>query len=226
MTSMPPAAAPGKHRSDRSAVRALVQLAHGMLAQGRIVIAVILVSAVAMVAAESLASGQIGARSESYARLAADTGPLSTGVNPSAAASGLAPADQDPVAIEPSLAAPGVVPARLSISAIGVDVDLVDLERDADGVLIPPGGLLEAGWYSGSVVPGDVGPSIIAGHVDDTETAGIFARLKELHAGDLIEATLSDGTQVSFVVDDIQDVAKAAFPTEAVYGARPPRSCG
>ncbi len=114
-----------------------------------------------------------------------------------------------------------MVPARLSISAIGVDVELVDLQRDADGVLIPPAGLLEAGWYSGSVVPGDLGPSVIAGHVDDTETAGIFAHLQDLHAGDLIQTTLSDGSQVSFVVDDIQDVAKAAFPTEAVYGATP-----
>jgi len=221
MTAILRTTAAGRHRARPSVARGIVRMASGLLTQGRMVVGLILLVAVGSVAAESLASGRIGAEAEAYAPLVADTGPLAAGVDPSAAAAGLAPADQDPVAIQPQTAAAGVVPAHISIPVIGVEADLVDLVRDADGVLIPPDELLAAGWYSGSVVPGDIGPSVIAGHVDDTETAGVFARLRDLKSGDLIEARLSDGSLVTFSVDRTEDVAKSAFPTDEVYGATP-----
>jgi len=125
---------------------------------------------------------------------------------------------QNPVPAALTEPVEGVTPSRLSIPAIGVDVPLGELGRDEAGVLVPPTRLMEAGWYHESVVPGAVGPSVIAGHVDDTEMAGVFARLHELSPGDEIVVVLSDGSESRFTVDRSIDTAKAAFPTEVVYG--------
>lgn len=134
-----------------------------------------------------------------------------TGVARAAAAQDPRPLDQGPGAT--------ARPARLVIQAIGVDVDLSQLARRGDGTLEPPKGLMEAGWYTDSAVPGTVGPAVIAGHVDDTEDAGIFSRLHELAPGAEIEIVLTDGSTEVFSVDGSADVAKKAFPTDAVYGA-------
>jgi sortase (surface protein transpeptidase) len=134
---------------------------------------------------------------------------------------GTAGALQDPVPLDVGTPAVGVTPVRLSIPSIGVDSPLDELTRDSAGVLLPPAGLENAGWYSGSAVPGATGPAVLAGHVDDTETAGVFARLRELAPGAEIIVTLSDGTARKFVASHAVDVAKTSFPTEDVYGPTP-----
>ncbi|BDI23091.1 class F sortase [Herbiconiux sp. L3-i23] len=131
---------------------------------------------------------------------------------------GLASGPQQPIPAQSDSPAPGVVPAHLSIPSIGVDADTSTIGRSADGVLEPPVGLLDAGWFDGSAVPGAVGPAVIAGHVDDTTDAGVFARLHELAPGAEIVVTLTDGSERRFTVDGAVDVAKSAFPTDAVYG--------
>lgn len=73
-----------------------------------------------------------------------------------------------------------MVPTPVRIPAIGVDAGLVDRIREADGVLLRPPDLASAGWFTGSAVPGTVGPAVLAGHADDTSTDGVFARLSEL----------------------------------------------
>jgi sortase (surface protein transpeptidase) len=142
-------------------------------------------------------------------------------VNAETAASaglGLATAPQQPIALASDSPASGVLPTRLRIPSIGVDVATSTIGRAADGVLEPPEGLLDAGWFDGSAVPGAVGPAVIAGHVDDTEEAGVFARLHELTPGSEIFVGLSDGSERTFTVDGAADVAKTEFPTDAVYG--------
>ncbi|BDZ46614.1 class F sortase [Naasia aerilata] len=128
---------------------------------------------------------------------------------------------QDPQPLPADTPAAGVVPTRLLIPDIGVDAALPPLSLDENRVLLPPGDLDTAGWYTGSAVPGAVGPAILAGHVDDTETAGVFARLHELQPGASITVQLSDGTSRQYRMDRSEDVAKAEFPTEQVYGPTP-----
>jgi LPXTG-site transpeptidase (sortase) family protein len=115
----------------------------------------------------------------------------------------------------------GVYPTRVQIPAIDVDAPLEDLHRDADGVLLPPDAWLSAGWYADGVVPGDIGPAVIAGHVDTTERAAVFVALDQLVAGDQVTVQLSDGESKTFVVDSSLDVAKSGFPTNDVYGQTP-----
>jgi hypothetical protein len=77
---------------------------------------------------------------------------------------------------------------------------------------------LEAGWYDLGARPGDVGPAIIAGHINYDSTPGIFAHLPDMRAGELVYVGLTNGTMVSFKVTKVGTSAKADFPTSSVYG--------
>ncbi len=98
---------------------------------------------------------------------------------------------------------------------------LVGLGIDAAGVLVPPASTAVAGWYTGSAVPGQVGPTVIAGHVDSYAGPGIFFHLDQLRPGDLVSVGRSDGVTVRFRVADVVVVPKDAFPTQQVYGPTP-----
>lgn len=114
-----------------------------------------------------------------------------------------------------------VPPAGIRIPRIGVDSRLESLAVDSDGRLIAPRDYDRAGWYAGGVVPGAVGPAIIAGHVDSPTAPAVFARLGELRAGDEIVITRRDGVALNFRVTRSTQSAKSAFPTDAVYSNVP-----
>jgi sortase (surface protein transpeptidase) len=109
------------------------------------------------------------------------------------------------------------VPTRIWIPSIGVDSSLMKLGLLQDGSLqVPPKGF-PAGWYTGSPTPGELGPSIIAGHID-WKGPGVFYRLDRMQVGDKIMVDRSDGSTATFIVTRIASFPKNKFPTEAVYG--------
>jgi hypothetical protein len=109
------------------------------------------------------------------------------------------------------------VPVRLQIEAIGVDSKLMDLGLRADGSLqVPPSGF-PAGWYTGGPTPGEVGPAIIAGHVDWNGPA-VFFDLHNLKPGDQVTITRKDGSKPSFRITRVEQFPKDHFPTRLVYG--------
>ena len=112
-------------------------------------------------------------------------------------------------------------PVRVSIPAIGVDSGLESLTRDDAGSIQPPVDFGSAGWYSQGVVPGNVGPAVVAGHIDSAVGPAVFYRLSELQPGDRVDVELSDGSTATFAVDREIEVAKADFPTAEVYGPTP-----
>ncbi len=72
------------------------------------------------------------------------------------------------------------IPVRVQIPAIGVDSVLMRLGALADGTMeVPPVGF-PAGWYSNAPTPGELGPAILAGHVDWGGRPGVFYRLRDL----------------------------------------------
>ncbi|MFF3908303.1 class F sortase [Streptomyces sp. NPDC001848] len=112
-------------------------------------------------------------------------------------------------------------PVRLQIPAIGVDTPVMRLGLAADGsVQVPPVTAHDrAGWYWHSPTPGQVGPSVILGHVTVGRYGdGVFRHLAALHRGDRIVARLENGTAAVFAVSAVRTVAKADFPTGEVYG--------
>lgn len=112
-------------------------------------------------------------------------------------------------------------PVRVQMPSIGVDSPLVELGVDGDGVLVPPADFAQAGWYEGGPAPGDVGPAVIAGHVDSRSGPAVFFRLDELVVGDEVLVERTDGTTVRFTVSGSERYPKDAFPTEDVYGPTP-----
>jgi len=132
-----------------------------------------------------------------------------------------------PAAVPPPRPAPPVVPTsepqqpgqlRLAVPALGVDTASVSLPVGEDGALGVPSTAREVGWYAAGAVPGDVGPAVFAGHVDLDGRPGVFSRLAGMRTGDVVQVVRPDGRPVSFVVTRVEQHAKDAFPTTAVYG--------
>jgi sortase (surface protein transpeptidase) len=109
------------------------------------------------------------------------------------------------------------VPVRLQIAAIEVNSALMDLGLKDDGTMqVPPGGF-PAGWYTGMPTPGELGPAIIAGHVD-MKGPGVFYNLHRLKPGDEVTVTRQDGSKPVFRVTRVAQFTKEHFPTKLVYG--------
>lgn len=109
-------------------------------------------------------------------------------------------------------------PVRVLIPAIGVDSELMDLGLQADGTLQVPAEGFPAGWFTGGPTPGELGPAVLAGHVDWGGSPGVFYRLRELAPGEDISIARQDGSTAVFRVAQVEQFAKDAFPTGAVYG--------
>jgi len=113
-------------------------------------------------------------------------------------------------------------PTRLRVASVGIDTALETLHLGADGELMPPEGYKRAGWYADGTAPGDIGPAVLAGHVDSQSGPAVFYRLREVDTGDRIEVTRG-GRTVTFTVTATAWYPKAAFPTDRVYGPTPDR---
>lgn len=127
---------------------------------------------------------------------------------------------------QPIPAAAVVAPTRVVIPAIGVyQTGLEQLTRDpGTGELRAPVDYDKSGYYVDGPTPGDPGPAVIAGHVDNASGPKVFYRLRELKSGDRVVVTRSDGKAATFRVDAVEQYAKGAFPTQAVYGPAPGNS--
>jgi sortase (surface protein transpeptidase) len=112
-------------------------------------------------------------------------------------------------------------PVALTIPDIDVHTALITLGRTPQGTLQVPTTTTVAGWYTGSPRPGQIGSSIIAGHIDSYLGPGIFFRLRLLRPGDLVYVRRAGGTLVVFRVSAEHMYHKNDFPTEQVYGPVP-----
>ncbi|CAM5645444.1 Class F sortase OS=Streptomyces tendae OX=1932 GN=GUR47_20315 PE=4 SV=1 [Streptomyces tendae] len=127
----------------------------------------------------------------------------------------------DPAPAQPVRPPARSVPVGLRIPAIGVDTPVMALGLASDGTVeVPPVTADDrAGWYRHSPTPGQVGPSVLLGHVTVGRYGdGVFRHLARLHRGDRIEARLENGSTAGFTVTALRTVAKADFPTDDVYG--------
>ncbi|WP_142024452.1 class F sortase [Blastococcus colisei] len=126
-----------------------------------------------------------------------------------------------PVVAERGTVGTAAPPVRVRVPAMGVDSELLRLRTDATGTLVPPEDFDRAGWFADGAVPGDVGPSVIAGHVDSRDGPAVFFRLDELVVGDEVLVDRADGSTVRFSVTATERHPKNEFPTEDVYGPTP-----
>ena len=110
-------------------------------------------------------------------------------------------------------------PVALEIPSLGIDSSrLVDLGTRPDGTLEVPRDEDQAGWYAPGPAPGQLGPAVLAGHVDGDDGPGIFYRLGQLQPGAMVHVTRADATTATFAVYAVERYPKDRFPTIAVYG--------
>lgn len=139
---------------------------------------------------------------------------------PSAAAPSTAPSTSDRAATRGPILA-GSRPTALSIPAIGVrsKIGVLGLNPDRTVEVPPLGQDSYAGWYKYSPSPGQLGPSILLGHIDAAQYGpGVFFKLGALRPRDTVTITRADGTVAVFRVERVVEYAKAHFPTAEVYG--------
>ena len=114
------------------------------------------------------------------------------------------------------------LPVAVDIPAIGVDAKLLHLGLNSDGTIQVPSietSADEAAWYKYSATPGQIGSSVIEGHVDSYQGAAVFFRLGALRPGDTVDVTLADGITAVFRVTGVREYVKSRFPAKAIYGA-------
>lgn len=116
----------------------------------------------------------------------------------------------------------GIDPGRVEIPAIDVDAPIIDIGMKTSTEMEVPDRPEEVGWFDLSRRPGEIGPAILAGHVDWTDGPAVFFRLRELRPGDEIVVSGADGDVRTFVVEDVGQYPKDALPDE-VFGFGQPR---
>lgn len=190
-------------------------------------------SAVALPVAGVLALGGGGAIAwaATHQQHAARPGPAAAGVLLPASGPVQRPAQAASAVASPRpLAAPAALPVHLprstpvslTIPAIGVRSPLQGLGRNADGtVQVPQPGphYNEAAWYTGSPTPGELGASVLEGHVDSkADGPSVFFRLGALKPGARIYVREADGAVAVFKVNAVRIYLKSSFPDSLVYG--------
>jgi hypothetical protein len=110
-------------------------------------------------------------------------------------------------------------PVQLDIPAIELSAPFTDsLGLASNGEISVPETYTDVGWYKFSPTPGELGPSVILGHVDSYTGPAVFWSLGKVSLGDEIHVTRADGSVVTFEVEGLERYPQADFPTEKVYG--------
>jgi sortase (surface protein transpeptidase) len=110
-------------------------------------------------------------------------------------------------------------PTRVTVPSISAESSLVPTGLKQDGSLeVPPvSEPMQASWFDQSPTPGEVGPSVVLGHVNGGGQPGIFANLKDVVAGSQVFIDRTDGQRAVFEVSRVDTIPKDSFPTDAVY---------
>lgn len=111
-------------------------------------------------------------------------------------------------------------PLRVTVPSIKASSTLIPLGQNPDRSLaVPPlNQPMQASWYDKSPSPGEIGPSVILGHVNGNGKPGIFADLATVTLGQQVLVDRADGQTATFTVTQVDTVPKDRFPTNQVYG--------
>ena len=109
-------------------------------------------------------------------------------------------------------------PLRLLIPSLGIDAFVQYVGVNTKGNMGAPDNYTDVGWYRFGTSPGQIGSAVIDGHVDDgLSLPGVFKNLNEIKKGDDIYVVAKDGSEIDFVVTDIQLYPYNAAPTNPIF---------
>ena len=91
-------------------------------------------------------------------------------------------------------------PRYLYIDKLGISkARIMEVGINAKGQMQTPRSIYDAGWYTGSKLPGNGGTMVVNGH-NGAGAKGIFKELNKLTAGDLINVEMGDGKTYTYRV--------------------------
>lgn len=111
----------------------------------------------------------------------------------------------------------GRLPARIRISALGINRRLVPLSVLDDGSLEAPDRYADVGWWRNGPLPGSPGNAVVVGHVDSKTGPAVFYGLASLQRGDRVEVTRRNASPALFWVRRVERFPVKDFPADRVY---------
>ena len=118
----------------------------------------------------------------------------------------------------PGDALPPSRPTRIRIPSLDIEAKIHSVGLDDNGAIAAPSmrDADEVGWYEEGPTPGQDGPAVIVGHVDDTRGPAVFHRLASVRPGTRVEISRRDRrvarlrAQMAALIDRMTSVGVAA----------------
>ena len=99
---------------------------------------------------------------------------------------------------------PADQPRYIEIPKLAVKAIVRPLGLTSAGQLEAPTNVFDTGWYTGSAKPGQIGATVIDGHVSSWTTKGVFYAIKTLKSGDIITIVRGDDSLINYRVTGTQ----------------------
>lgn len=109
-------------------------------------------------------------------------------------------------------------PETLILPSLDLHADVVEVGLNDDGSMETPAyDRNQTGWYVEGPKPGEPGPAVVVGHLDNKTGPDVFARLDEIRQGDRVTVIDERGTERAWKVSRVEQVDKDALPYEKVW---------
>jgi LPXTG-site transpeptidase (sortase) family protein len=109
---------------------------------------------------------------------------------------------------------PADMPRSIELPTIEASGFIQKVGIDSTNAVAAPSNIFLAGWYINSVKPGEVGVSLIDGHVQGVYKEGIFKKLSKLQKNDVFYVVYGDGSRRSFTVQSTADYSTEEASTK------------
>ncbi len=132
-----------------------------------------------------------------------------------------APQEEMPVSPGVSFVDGNSVPKHLSIPQINLEAEIEPVGITKKGNMSTPKKIYDTGWYKYGPKPGSAGSAVIDGHVDNGfGTAGVFANLKNLRAGDDIYVLNEQDERQHFKIYKIESYNYKNVPLDEIFNRK------
>jgi LPXTG-site transpeptidase (sortase) family protein len=109
-------------------------------------------------------------------------------------------------------------PSLLTIPSLNLSAPFELLGLNPNHTIEVPKNNMGVGWFVYGAKPGEIGATVVVGHLDSVKGRAIFADLDKIKPGDKILIKRADGSEVAYRVDSLSKFSQDSFPTLAVYG--------
>jgi hypothetical protein len=107
-------------------------------------------------------------------------------------------------------------PVRLRLPDLGIDAPIAAVGYDR-GEMEIPARADTVGWYRYGAAPGSPGSAVLAAHVAWGGQAGVFADLRLVEVGAVVEVDFSDGATRRFRVAALASYDKQGLPVQEIF---------